>query len=322
VTGEFERGATFGDIMLTSSKTLNSFIAKADQNGNWLWAQKAGEIGYVYSITADDAGNCYVTGTFYDTVSFGDITLTGSKEVNTFIAKMDTDGNWLWAESAGGTDSVCGRSIAVDGEGNSYVTGNFKGTTTFGSATLTSIGKSDIFVAKADKNGKWLWAKSAGGPSSDGGLSIAIGNEGNSYVTGYFGRDPDFSTAIFGDITLTSNGWEDIFVAKLEKDDSVGVEDYVLSPPGTELYRNYPNPFNPNTKLSFSLAEPGMVKIDIYNLKGQKVRTLTNSYYSEGMHSISWDGSDSSNKQVSSGIYFYRMETGNYTKTLRMSLIK
>ncbi|HRU48088.1 MAG TPA: SBBP repeat-containing protein, partial [Candidatus Syntrophosphaera sp.] len=66
---------------------------------------------------------------------------------------------WLWAKKAGGTGSDWGYGIAVDTSGNSYVTGYFKGTATFGSTNLTSNGGYDIFVAKLDSSGNWLWAK-------------------------------------------------------------------------------------------------------------------------------------------------------------------
>ena len=290
-----------------------------DKNGNWLWAEKAGGrlIDEARSIAIDSAGNSYVTGYFYDTATFGSTTLTNSDYENAFIAKMDANGNWLWAKSTGGLSNDQGYGIAIDSTGNSYVIGCFEGRVTFGNIRLTSNGERDIFIAKLDQNGNWLWAKGAGGSSYDNGHSIVVDSAGNGYLTGGF-----FGTATFGSITLTSRGSYDIFIAKLEKDDSVGVEDYVLASPGTELNRNYPNPFNPETKLNFSLAEPGIVKIDVYNLQGQLLKTLTNAYYPSGHYTVVWDGSDSSNKQVGSGIYFYRMKAKDYIETRRMSLIK
>jgi hypothetical protein len=103
---------------------------------------------------------------------------------------------------------------------------------------------------------------------------------------------------------------------------SVGVDEKHHLPLRTELNCNYPNPFNPETQLQFSLAEPGVVKIDVYNLQGQLIKTLTNAYYPSGRYTVVWDGSDSDNKQVGSGIYFYRMKTKDYIETRRMSLIK
>ena len=214
VTGYFRGTASFGNTTLTSNGQDDIFVAKLDSNGNWLWAKKAGGTDWDkgISIATDFSGNSYVTGYFYGTASFGDINLTSSESYDIFVAKLDSSGNWLWAKKAGGTDYDYGFGIAIDSSGNSYVTGYFRGTASFGNTTLTSSGQDDIFVAKLDSNGNWLWAKKAGGTNNDEGRSIAIDSSGNSYVTGYF-----YSvTASFGSITLTSSGSYDIFVAKLD----------------------------------------------------------------------------------------------------------
>ena len=189
-------------------------IALFAQNLNWLWAKQAGGISgdKGYSIAVDAYGNSYITGYFRESATFGTTTLTSSSDYGSdiFVAKMDINGNWLWAKQAMGTYSNYGNDIAVDANGNSYVTGYFWGNATFGTTTLTSSGQYDIFVAKMDSNGNWLWAKQAGGTSYDDGYSIAVDDNGNSYVTGYFK-----SNATFGTTTLTSGGIYDIFVAKI-----------------------------------------------------------------------------------------------------------
>jgi hypothetical protein len=114
-------------------------------------------------------------------------------------------------------------------------------------------------------------------------------------------------------------------------------EDIAVVPQKTGLLVNYPNPFNPETTIMFSvgvaptmqLAEWGgskgggiLVHIDIYNIKGQKIRELVNGHYSTGTHSVIWNGTDNNGKQVSSGIYFYKMTAGDYTSTRKMILLK
>ena len=103
---------------------------------------------------------------------------------------------WLWARNAGGSSSDYCNSIAVDVNGNSYVTGSFQGSATFGSTTLTSSGGSDIFIAKLDSSGNWLWAKNAGGTGADIGNGIAVDADGNSYVTGYFEGSSTFCSTV------------------------------------------------------------------------------------------------------------------------------
>lgn len=96
----------------------------------------------------------------------------------------------------------------------------------------------------------------------------------------------------------------------------------VINPVMTALKGNYPNPFNPETSIRFSLKDAGRVKIAVYNLKGQMVRKLIDRELDSGFHSVVWDGRDESGKNVASGIYFYRMESDSYTANRKMMLMK
>ena len=99
-------------------------------------------------------------------------------------------------------------------------------------------------------------------------------------------------------------------------------QDVVAEPDFTGLAGNYPNPFNPMTTISFSLSNNNHVSIDIYNIKGQKVHSLVNGVYSPGKHSAVWNGHDDNGVSVGSGVYFYRMTTGEYSETKKMILMK
>lgn len=90
----------------------------------------------------------------------------------------------------------------------------------------------------------------------------------------------------------------------------------------TELKSAFPNPFNPSTTLSFSLKEAGEVSLDIFNQKGQKVRSLLGGMMNSGDHQIVWNGMDDSDRQVSSGLYFFRMKSGSYSSTRKMIMMK
>ncbi|HOL33357.1 MAG TPA: SBBP repeat-containing protein, partial [Candidatus Syntrophosphaera thermopropionivorans] len=210
VTGGFEGTAIFGSTTLESSGSQDIFVTKLDNRGNWLWAKKAGgtDSDYGYGIAVDASGNSYVIGCFYSaTATFGSTTLTGNGYNNIFVAKLDSSGNWLWAKNAKESPYDYGHGIDVDASGNSYVTGYFYNSVTFGSTTLTSSGGADIFVAKLDSSGNWLWANNAGGTSDECGNGIAVDDSGNSYVTGYF-----YDSATFSSTTLTNNGVYDIFI--------------------------------------------------------------------------------------------------------------
>jgi hypothetical protein len=88
------------------------------------------------------------------------------------------------------------------------------------------------------------------------------------------------------------------------------------------LFNNYPNPFNPSTMIKFETKTADHVVIDVFNLKGQKVATLANDFYPVGTHQVEWNGKDSNNQSVSSGVYFYKMRSGRYTATKKMILMK
>jgi hypothetical protein len=93
-------------------------------------------------------------------------------------------------------------------------------------------------------------------------------------------------------------------------------------PLATTLYQNYPNPFNPTTNISFVLGSDMPVKLDIFNVRGQKVKTLCDLPLSKGKHSLLWDGRDGANRPVASGIYFYRLSTPEGIRTQKMMLMK
>lgn len=90
----------------------------------------------------------------------------------------------------------------------------------------------------------------------------------------------------------------------------------------TALGKNFPNPFNPTTKIEYSVKEQTNVCIEVFNVKGQKVRTLINSVVNTGNHSVVWNGKDDNNNDAGSGVYFYRMSTANYSSTGKMILMK
>lgn len=125
---------------------------------------------------------------------------------------------------------------------------------------------------------------------------------------------------LFADGFVTGWGWA---VDNLEIQDSfTAIGDNDLTPERYTLAQNYPNPFNPETTMDFSLAAAGKVRVDIYNILGQKVRTLVNENRAAGLHKIRWDGTGDSGRKVASGVYIYRMTAGDYVSQRKMMLLK
>ena len=100
------------------------------------------------------------------------------------------------------------------------------------------------------------------------------------------------------------------------------IDDESVLPLVTQLKGNYPNPFNPETTISFDLAKDSKVVIDIFNIKGQKVTTLAKDDFKAGQHNLIWNGTDQNGRNVSSGVYFYKMSTENYNSINKMILMK
>lgn len=98
--------------------------------------------------------------------------------------------------------------------------------------------------------------------------------------------------------------------------------DETALPLNVELGNNYPNPFNPTTTISYNLAEAAPVELSIYNTKGQLIDTLVNATVEAGTHSVVWDGTDSRNGDLSSGVFFYKIKSGRFTSTKKMILLK
>ncbi|MFC1729705.1 SBBP repeat-containing protein [candidate division KSB1 bacterium] len=204
----------------------DSFIQALYQNGNFQWAKMIGgnSRDIIKFITTDNNDNIYTTGYFTgwadfdpDTSSFILNSSGGTEDI--FIQKLDFNGNFLWARKMGGNGDDWGYYIAIDEYQNIYTIGDFSYTCDFdpgpGTFNLVSSGGSDIFIQKLDSSGNLVWINKIGGTAgSDIGTSIALDIVGNVYATGYFYGTVDFNPDT-GVYNITSNGYADIFILKL-----------------------------------------------------------------------------------------------------------
>src|SRR6185436_15718430 len=223
ISGHFSSDTiSFGNITLINSTFDNMFLAKYDSSGNAIWARSDGSDSFA-GIRADNAGNIYLSGSFYNsTITFGSTVLTNAdasgNTADLFIVKYDTAGNVIWAKEAGGTDDEGASSIDLDGNSNICITGYFTSSNLAFGSTILNCGSAygDIFIAKYDSAGNPLWANQAGGTYNQQGTGIGTDGNNNVYVTGKF----QSATCSFGSITLTNaggaGGEEDVFVAKYD----------------------------------------------------------------------------------------------------------
>jgi hypothetical protein len=306
----------FGSTTLTnvSSGNADIFVVKYDANGNVLWAKKAGGTAYdrVTGISVDVNGNVLITGYFNSSsIAFGTTTLTNIDIMGTtpdiFVVKYDSNGNLIWAKSAGGTGGMSfdeGNAISTDVNGNVLVTGRFGSSSlTFGTTTLTNADNTgntaDIFVVKFNQNGNVVWAKSIGGSNGDIGNSIAADASGNVLVTG-----PFYSPSItFGTTTLintvNTGFYSDIFVAKLNS--VVGIEELSYN---NSLLIIYPNPTSGKCilRLDNSISN-AITTIEVFNVLGEMVYSIN--------HSTNTPEVDLSD--CPSGVYTLQVKTSQHT---------
>jgi hypothetical protein len=113
-------------------------------------------------------------------------------------------------------------------------------------------------------------------------------------------------------------------IANISFSEDVSIEDMttIVNSIPVKFLKNYPNPFNPRTTIAFELNSKGKSKLEIYNLKGQKVRQLVNKNLDSGRHEFVWNGKNDDNKQVASGVYFYSLTHEDRSIVKKMIVIK
>jgi len=206
----------------------HGFVAKYNPCGELLWDQHWGGTGHTqgYGVAVDSDGNSYITGNFYGTTNFdpddiggpNQITSTGGGSWDVWIVKFDTNGDFVWVRTFGGTYSDTGRGIAVDSSDNVYCSGHYSLTVDFdpaGGDSRTSNGDFDCFITKFDSSGTHQWVKTWGGSGEDRGRDCAAGG-GNVYATGFFhGTGVNFNEDDMW--PLNSNGGEDVYLVGFDE---------------------------------------------------------------------------------------------------------
>lgn len=203
ITGTFEGDTHIDEITFLGA---GAFVAKYDSAGTLLWAKKLGGAQDIYPnrILTMNNGDLVISGSLYSSIDFGCTVLSNSSVPTKFLARYNSNGDCIMAKSFEVSYLF---DMASDGQHNIVITGGFLNTATFGTINIQANWQ-DIYVAKSDKDGNWLWAKKIGGEEEDQGLGVSIDPLGNIILTGFFEK-----TVSFGDTTLTSSGESDIFIA-------------------------------------------------------------------------------------------------------------
>ena len=212
--GWFTGNANFGGTALVSAGGNDIFISLLDANtgtNQFVTSIGAGVNDGANAAAMDASGAYYVAGFFGGTINFGlGVTLTSiGASTDAFVAKYAPSNQILWAKQFGGTGTEVARSVAVDGMGNVYVTGEFAGTAGNAGHNHISNGLNDIFLLKLDSGGNWSASSSFGSAGNDQGWDVLVDAGANVVLLGDF-----TNTVNFGGGNLVSAGNNDIVVAK------------------------------------------------------------------------------------------------------------
>ncbi len=216
IVGKFAGTATIGTTTLTSNSGSDDiFIAKYDAGiPGWVWARSVGSAGQdeAYDIVrVNSSSDMYVTGIFSNSMTLGTTTLTSTGNLDAFTARIDANGNWVWAKSGGSaTYYDYSNTITADNTG-CYVAGKFQGTATFGTYSVTSTGLEDAFITHYSPTGTELWAIQGGGTGNDEAKGITNdATAGIVYATGTY-----TGTASFGSNNISAVASTEVFVTKI-----------------------------------------------------------------------------------------------------------
>jgi len=203
----------FGGGPLTSVGSSDVFVAKYSPSGHHIWSQLFGDAGYqeASSIITEASGDMVIMGNFNGAVDFGGGPLTSMTNSDIFFAKLGPNGNHRWSQSFGGVDTQYSTDIAIDGMGNTTITGAFYGTVDLGGGSLSSAGTRDMFVAKFDASGHHLYSLSYGDAEIQSSGRVAVDVHGHALLAGGL-----YGTMDFGGGPLVSMGGGDIYLAKLD----------------------------------------------------------------------------------------------------------
>lgn len=192
VAGKYEMSANFSGVVLPCQGNHDIFVAQYSPSGNLNWIRTAGGYtGDYATCVATDGNYVYVAGEIEGdnaTIKFpgSPITIKCKSSNDVFLAKYTVSGTLLWAREAGGWDYEKALGITYDNSGNVIICGAFRGASTFGYKTIYGSGENDIFVAKYDANGNFLWVNQAGSSKRDEAKSVKCDASGNVYIAGTY----------------------------------------------------------------------------------------------------------------------------------------
>jgi hypothetical protein len=213
IAGGFYGSVDFGKGVHTSAGLEDIFLVKLASDGVPIWSRRFGGVSSenATSLAVAANGDIYLAGSFGGTVDFGSGPLMSAGSTDIFLVKLGPAGVTLWSNSVGDASSQSIASLALDPAGNVILAGGFAGTLNFGGGALTSVGSTDVYVAKFSPGGGHLWSKRFGDMAAQSAQGVATDAAGNVVVAGNNAGGVDF-----GGGQILSTGGTDGFAVKLD----------------------------------------------------------------------------------------------------------
>ncbi len=324
--GTFGGTVNFGGITLTTPSTsdLDCFVVKYNTSGTVLWARQFGSRAagsdLANSLTTDQAGNVYVFGDYYSKIGIQNDTLTNSNALSAvYLARYSPTGTYEWALNGTSTNQNFSRQVVCDPDNNIWVAMAPGGTVNFAGSDHVPSTQMGTMLVCINTSGQYQSRLKPTGLGLSDPKRLIFNTAGDALYVGGYHLASNPTTVTFGSTTLNTSG---CYIAKGSPGVPTDVADDLIRPSDFTLAQNYPNPFNPSTTIAFSLARRAEVDIEIFNIRGQKVRSLLHENRAAGSHSVVWDGSDETGNLVATGVYLYRLSADGVVQTKKMVMLK
>ena len=268
------------------------YIVKIDKHGNITWTKGYGGSGDGWSILELAEGGY---------MAFGDRDFSPPEHEDFWLLRLDSQGDTLWTKRYRNASSDLGYGLDQTADGGFVMTGEMY--------RNAGVDPTDFYMIRTDANGDTLWTKTIGGDQYERSYCIRQTMDGGYIIAG---RTDSYGA-----------GDDDFYIVKLAPDNLSDADDAESPrPTAFSLGANYPNPFNPSTTIEYTLDRRAQVKIEVFNILGQMVRTLVDETKSAGAYQVIWDGFDDAGRPTPTGVYLYRMSTDGDLQARKMLLLK
>lgn len=301
--GTFQDTCYFIDSVLYRVTAFEDdiFVACYSDTGLYKWVVQGGSkaIDQLNALITDAQGNIYFAGAFDSLLSMGGQTLSGSRNLDGYVGKIDKNGNMLWLRKFGGDGFDVVRDLRLTAAGDLLVTGYFQREMDLGNGIVLQIGDTvnqNAYVVKMDASGNAIWAQNLGGSGPDLGVAVDEDAAGYIYAVGTF-------TGIgqFGQVTATALGGEDIYLLRMNADGAVFA---AVQQSSLAEVTAWPNPAKTEFHIQYNLQAAGELDFVLMDLSGQIVSTksLGRRGIGQGQFTVDCEG-------LASGLYLYRLRT-------------